>query len=159
MPSIVGMVDNEALVRGGHYVVTALGIPYVVTLLIAVHVLHSLQGGRDGRLGRIGRIMLSCGLIAFLPPFAYGLIAGVAKSVGPTYMLATLASFLGLALFAAGSFNARVLPRWIFPPWVVAWITGGPLAYAAMPLLLAAVYLTIAYFLPSGSGDQPSMGA
>lgn len=64
-------------------------------------------------------------------------------------MIASLATILGVALFAAGSWRARLLPRWLLPVWVVAWTVGSALPFGGVgPLLLVAVYIVMAAILP-----------
>jgi hypothetical protein len=140
--------DGDHFRYAADYAYTALGIPYMLAPLILLPAVHSVQQGRDGRLGRIGLGITSIGLVAFLALFPIGLIIARATSLGPTYILATLATFIGMTLFGIGSYRAGLLPRWIPPLWVVAWIVGGPLAIDGAPLLLAGVYVTIAVVLP-----------
>ena len=55
-----------------------------------------------------------------------------------------------MILFAAGSWRARLLPRWFLVGWPIAWTVGGMLPISAFrPLLLAAVYLAMAVLLTS----------
>lgn len=140
--------DGDKFRHAADYWYTGLGIPYMAAPLVLLPALRSLQQGRDGRVGRLGLLVISAGLVVFLAMLPYGLAAGRASSFGPTYVLATLATFVGLALFCLGSFRAGLLPRWIFPLWFVAWILGGPLGLKGMGLLLGAVYLTMAALLP-----------
>lgn len=139
------------------YWYTALGmLPAMGSALVLVLAIHSLQRGRDGRLGRIGALVMSAGLVVFMAMGVYGLAIGKATSLGPTYVLATLATFVGLALFAAGSWRVGVLPRWLIAFWFVAWIIGGPFARNATPLLLAAAFVTIAVLLPKLADRIPA---
>lgn len=140
--------DGDPFRHAADYAYTALGVPYMLAPLILLPAIHSLHQGRDGRLGRAGLVATGIGLVTFLPIFAYGLIIGKAVSLGPTYLLATLATFIGMTLFGIGSYRAGLLPRWILPLWVIAWVIGGPLALNGMPLVLAAVYLAMAAILP-----------
>jgi hypothetical protein len=86
---------------------------------------------------------MTTGLAVFMAMGVYGLVTSRATSLGPTYVLATLATFIGLTFFAAGSWRVGLLPRWLLALWVAAWIIGGPFAQGATPLLLAAVYVLI----------------
>jgi hypothetical protein len=64
------------------------------------------------------------------------------KPLAPArYILAALATIVGVALCAAGAWRARLLPRWIIPAWIAAWTIGSalPITTGPMPLILAAV--------------------
>jgi hypothetical protein len=141
----------------GDYFLTADGIPYVVALLVLLPALRSLQRGRDGRLGRAGIALASAGSVVLGGIFVYGLVVASGGSLGPTYVIASLATILGVGLFAAGSWRAGLLPRWLIPAWVVAWLVGSMLPIARPgPLLLAAVYVAMALLLPRRVGGRTS---
>jgi hypothetical protein len=133
----------------GDYFLTANGIPYVVALLALLPALRTLQHRRDGRLGQAGIAFASAGSVVLGGMFVYGLAAATGGSLGPTYVLASLATIVGVGLFAAGSWRAGLLPRWLIPVWFVAWVVGSMLPIAGPgPLLLAAVYVAMALLLP-----------
>lgn len=133
----------------GDYFLTANGIPYVLVLLVLLPTLRTLQQRRDGRLGQAGIALAGLGCIALLVVFVHGLAAGTESSLGPTYVLASLATIVGVALFAAGSWRTGLFPRWLLPTWVLAWAIGSMLPILGPgPLFLAAVYLTMAVLLP-----------
>jgi hypothetical protein len=141
--------DDGKFQHSGDYVLTADGIPFIAALLILLPALRALQGRRDGRLGLAGIALASVGSAVLLTIFVYGLAAATESSFGPGYVLASLATIVGVALFAAGSWRAGLLPRWLLPLWVVAWTIGSMLPILRPgPLLLAAVYLTMAALLP-----------
>jgi hypothetical protein len=132
----------------GDYWLTASGIPFVVALLAATAGIHNLHGGRDGRPGRAGVILTSAAVTGFLVAFTAGLITRQTQALGPIYPICVVASLAGLVIFAIGMIRARLLPWWTGPALVAGWLVGGPLdAFAAAPLLLAAVYATIAILL------------
>lgn len=136
--------------HAGDYWLTGDGIVYMAALLVLLATLRALQGGRDRRVGRAGMVVASVGAAVLVVMFVYGLIAATGNSFGPAYILAGLATLVGVALFAAGCWRARLLPRWLVPVWVLAWVIGGVLPVARPgPLLLAAVYLAIAAILPN----------
>jgi hypothetical protein len=136
--------DGRPFIHAGDYWYTGIGmLPAMAAPLVMVLALHSLQGQRDGRLGRAGAGLSAAGLAVFIVMGCYGLLIGRATSLGPTYLLATLATVVGLALFAAGSWRVGVLPRWLLVLWVLAWLVGGPFAQGVTPLLLAAAYVLI----------------
>ena len=58
-------------------------------------------------------------------------------------MLGTVGTLLGTALFAAGSWRAGLLPRWLLAIWPIVWTIGSFAAVSAAPLLLAALYVAI----------------
>lgn len=143
--------------HAGDYWLTGDGIPYMLALLVLLPTLRTLQGGRDGRLGRAGMLVASAGAAALVVMFVYGLIAATGNSFGPGYILAGLATLVGVALFAAGCWRAGLLPHWIVPMWVLAWLIGGVLPVAKPgPLLLAAAYLTLAALLPKHVNETPA---
>ncbi len=132
----------------GDYFLTANGIPYVVVLLVLLPALRTLQQRRDGRLGQAGIALASLGAVVLLGMFVYGLAAATGSSLGPTYVLASLATIVGVVLFAAGSWRARLLPGWLLSFWAIAWAIGSMLPILRPgPLLLAATYLAMAVLL------------
>jgi hypothetical protein len=56
--------------------------------------------GRDGTLGRIGAIVTSVGFVALVVTLFSALITKDTQALGPVYVLATFATFIGLILFA-----------------------------------------------------------
>lgn len=151
--------DDAAFHYAGDYVMTANGIPYVLALLTLLPALRALQQRRDGALGRAGTIVTAVGAVVLLGMFVYGLIAATAGSLGPTYVLASLATIVGVALFAAGSWRAGLLPRRLLVCWPVAWAIGSMLPiWAYGPLVLAAVYIAMAVTLPACVRRQPPAG-
>jgi hypothetical protein len=139
----------------GDYVLTADGFPYVLALLVLLASLRTLQHGRDGRLGRVGLALAGLGCTALLVVFVHGLATASESSLGPTYVVASLATIVGVICFAAGSWRTGLLPRWLLGLWVVAWVVGSMLPILGPgPLLLAAVYLAMATVLPRrAAGD------
>jgi hypothetical protein len=135
--------EGEAFRHAGDYWYTGLGLPMVAVPLVLLPALRVVQGGRDGRLGLVGIAVTSVTCVVFLAVLTASLVEGREDSWGPTYVLATLASIVGVALFCAGSFRARVLPRWIFPLWAVAWTVGGTLGPKGSQLLVGAVYVAL----------------
>jgi hypothetical protein len=122
-------------------------IPFMIAPAVLIVALHLLNRGRDGRLARVGTVLTTAALAVYVGMGSHSLIAGKGSSLGPTYMLATIASFIGLGLFVAGCWHTRLLPRWVLVTWLVAWIIGGPLPAGPTPLLLVAAYVTIAITL------------
>jgi hypothetical protein len=125
--------------HAGDYLLTGDGIPYMLALLTLLPALRTLQQRRDGRLGQAGIALASLGAVTLLAMFVYGLIDATGSSLGPTYILAALATIVGVALCAVGAWRARLLPRWIIPAWIAAWTIGsalpipGPRRYYSQP--------------------------
>jgi len=141
--------DDAKFHHIGDYFLTANGIPYVLALLALLPALRELQERRDGRLGSVGTGFASVGAVVLLGVFIYGLIAATGSSLGPTYVLASLATIIGVVLFAAGSWRAKLLPRWLVVAWPIAWAVGSMLPILGPgPLLLAATYIAMAIVLP-----------
>jgi hypothetical protein len=149
--TLVGTItpDGKHFQHAADYWYTGIGmLPAMAAPLVLVPALHTLQRGRDGRRGLAGVMLMCAGLTVFVVLGCYGLLISAATSLGPTYLLATLATVIGLPLFVAGSWRVGLLPRWLLIVWIVAWIVGGPFAQAATPLLLAAVYVMIGVIVP-----------
>jgi len=153
-------LDGQPFQNTGDYWYTGIGmIPAMAAPLVLVRALHSVQHGRDGRRGRAGATVMSAGLAVFVAMGILGLIIGQATSLGPTYLIATAATIIGIALFAAGSGHNGLLPRWLLAAWVAAWLVAGPLARGATPLLLAGVYILIGLLLAPPSHDTTAQTA
>jgi hypothetical protein len=150
---------DGAFHHAGDYVLTANGIPYIVCLLVLLGALRTLQQRRDGRLGQAGIALAGVGSAVLLAIFVYGLAAGSESSFGPGYVLASIATILGVALFAAGSWRTGLLPRWLLGLWVVAWAVGSMLPILRPgPVLLAGVYVTVAALLPRRLPESGTRG-
>jgi hypothetical protein len=145
----VGRIDRaSAYTTTGDYWLTASGIPFVVALLATTAGIHNLHRGRDGLPGRAGVILTGAAMTGFLVAFTAGLITRQTQALGPIYPICVAASLAGLVIFTIGMIRARLLPWWTGQALVTGWLAGGPLdAFAAAPLLLAAVYATIAILL------------
>lgn len=140
---------DGAFHHAGDYWQTGDGIGYMLALLVLLPALRALQGRRDGRTGAAGIALAGAGAVVLVGMFVYGLIAATGSSLGPTYLIAALATVVGVAVFAIGSWRAGLLPRRLLAVWVVAWLVGSALPILAPgPLLLAAVYVVMAVLLP-----------
>ena len=102
---------------------------------------------RDGALGLAGIAITTVCLIALSGIIAASLAAGHDVQAGPTYLLATLGTAVGIALFAAGSWRVGLLRRWLLAIWPIIWLIGSFAAVSASPLLLAALYITLLVLL------------
>lgn len=145
--------DDAAFHHIGDYFVTATGIPFVLAPAFLLPALRVLQSGRDGRLGFAGIVAMDVGAVVLTGMFVYGVIAATGGSLGPTYVLASAVTIVGVILFAIGSWRARLLPGWLLAAWPVAWTIGGLLPILAPgPLLLAVVYVAMAVLLQRREG-------
>ena len=146
--------DDGPFRHVGDYVLTALGIPFLLALALLLPALRALQHGRDGVLGRAGIAATGAGALVLVAMFVYGLIAATGSPLGPTYVIASVATDVGVILFAAGSWRAGLLPRWFLVAWPIAWTVGGtlPILFPG-PVLLAAVYVAMAVLLPRRVGE------
>ena len=142
--------DDGPFHHVGDYLVTALGIPFVLAPALLLPALRTLQRRRDGHPGgQAGVVVTDVGAVVLLGMFVWGVIAADGGSLGPTYVLASAATIIGVVLFAIGSWRAGLLPRWLLVVWPLAWTVGGLLPILTPgPLLLAAVYLVMAVLLP-----------
>jgi hypothetical protein len=153
----VPTTNGQTFTTAGDYWLTAVGIPMVAALLAATAGIHRLQGGRDGRFGLTGLIITTVAVTAFATIFILGLITGTDHAPGPMYPLAVITSLAGLVIFTIGMIRARLLPPWAGPALATGWLAGGPIPFfAAAPLLLAAVYATLAILLRRATGGPPA---
>lgn len=141
--------ENTPFQYVGDYVLTADGIPFALSLVTLLPALRTLQHRRDGWFGRAGTVVVGVGAGALVALFVYDLVTATSWSLGPTYVLASVATDLGVILFAVGSWRAGLLPRWLVIALPVAWTFGSMLPFWELgPLVLAAVYLLLAAALP-----------
>lgn len=141
--------DDGLFHHVGDYVLTAIGIPFLVALATLLPSLRALQHGGNRALCRAGIVATSAGAVVLVGMFVYGLIAATGSSLGPTYVIASILTIVGVILFAIGSWRTGLLPRWLLVAWPVAWTLGGTLPILGPgPLLLAAVYVVMAVLLP-----------
>jgi hypothetical protein len=133
----------------GDYLLTADGIPFMLGPLLLLPALRTLRTGPGSRLTQAGMWPTAAGATVLLAMFVWGLITADGGSWGPTYPLAVLATIAGVALFAAGFWKDRTLPRWLVVAWPVAWLLGiAPVGPGFAPLALTAVYLVMAHTPP-----------
>jgi hypothetical protein len=82
----------------------------------------------------------SVGLVALILVLTASVAAGHEVQGGPTYILGTLASIIGIGLFCAGTARTGLLPPRALWFWAFAWTVGGMLGPKGSQLLLAAAY-------------------
>lgn len=147
--------DNHLHVAAD-YMFTALGFPFVLALLLLLASLRKLHAGRDGRLGRIGYSFAIGGLAGLTVALIASLVTADERALSPLYPLASLATFIGVVLYATAAVRARVLPRWVGPAVAAAWIVGGPIAPGrGLFLIQTVVWLTVAATL--ARAPEPSL--
>jgi hypothetical protein len=129
------------------YWLTGAGVGHALASLVLVMAVRRLQAGRDGRLGLIGVVINSLACIVLAAQMSAGLATASEVRWGPSYPLATLAAFIGLSLFAAGSWRVGVLSRWMLGLWPVVWVIGSMAAVGPTPLLLIAYFCAMAVIL------------
>lgn len=125
------------------YWLTAAALPHAVAAVLVMVGVRRLQGARDGRLGLVGLVLNVVALLALTVIIVASLVVGHEVQGGPTYVLGTLVSFVGTAIFAGASWRTGLLPRWLLAVWPFAWLIGSFAAVSASPLLLVAWYAAL----------------
>ncbi len=120
------------------YWYTGAGLPITLGGIGMTLGFHKLQHGADGRLGTIGVWLNTIALVELFVQLSASLIASAEVRWGPAYVLATLISFVGVALLAAGSWRTGLLPKWMLGVWPFVWIIGSIAAQGPTPVLLVA---------------------
>jgi hypothetical protein len=162
--AIVAIVDlaMRPTYAGNHlhtaadYTFTALGLPFFLAALFLVASLRALHAGRDGRLGRIGFRLFAAGTAGLALSVPASLISANDRVLSPLYPLATLATFIGIVLFAVAMARASVLPRWAGPALGLGWIVAGPTAPGhGLFLVQTAICATLAFTLTRTLAREP----
>jgi hypothetical protein len=125
------------------YWLTASALPHALAALLVMVGIHRLQRGRDGRLGLAGLVVNVVSLLALSTIIVASLVLGHEVQAGPTYVVGTLGTFVGTAVFAAGSWRVGLLPRWVLAIWPFVWVIGSFAAFSASPLLLIPFYAVL----------------
>jgi hypothetical protein len=120
------------------YFYTGAGLPIALAGIGHTLAVHKLQHGADGRLGRIGFWLNTVAMIELFAQLAASVVTGAEVRWGPSYVVFTALSFVGVALLAAGAWRTGLLPRWMLGVWPVVWILGSFAAPGPMPFVLAA---------------------
>jgi hypothetical protein len=110
------------------YTFTALGFPFLVAPLLLFLALRGLHAGRDRRLGSVGFTFVAVGFAGLAVALLASLVTADERALSPLYPLASLATFVGFALYAVAIFRARVLPRGAGLALLAGWLVGGPIA-------------------------------
>lgn len=120
------------------YWYTGVGLPISLAGIGLGIAAHRLQHGADGRLGTIGVWINTVALVELFVQLGCSVVSGSEVRWGPSYVVFTLLTFLGVALLASGSWRTGLLPRWMLGIWPPIWVLGSFAATGPMPVLLAA---------------------
>ena len=127
----------------GDYLFTGNGVPFGGAALVLLWALLRLHGERVGRKAAIGVVIASVSLMALIVVLAASVAAGEEVQGGPTYILGTLGSIIGISLFCADAGRAGLLPRGALWFWASSWTVGEMLGPKESQLLLAAAYTVL----------------
>ena len=125
------------------YFYTGVGLPISLGGIGLTLSVHRLQHGRDGRLGTIGFWLGAVAMTELFAQLGASVVTSAEVRWGPSYVVATLLAFVGIALLAAGSWRAGLLPRWMLGVWPVVWIIGSFGAVGPTPVLLVAFLVVL----------------
>lgn len=120
------------------YWYTGSGLPIALAGIGIALGVHRLQRGADGRLGRIGVWVNTLALAELFVQLCCSVLVGSELRWGPSYVVASLLTFVGVALLAAGSWRVGLLPRWMLGVWPLIWILGSFAGGGPVPFVLAA---------------------
>jgi hypothetical protein len=129
------------------YWYTASAIPIAIAEMLLLFSIHAIQDRKGGRLATFGVGLTNIALVMLTGMLISSVSTGSENSWGPSYVLATLATFVGHALFSVGSWRISVFPRWVLGAWPLVWVIGSFAATGASPLLLTALYGVMAVLL------------
>jgi hypothetical protein len=139
--------DTQRFEHTADYWLTGVGIPAALASLVLLLAVHRMHGRPSDRLAPIALWINSGACLLLAAQMATGVVAGEEVRWGPSYPLATVAAFIALSLFAAGSWRSGWAPRWLLAIWPVVWVVGSMAAVGPTPLLLAGFYVTMAVVL------------
>jgi hypothetical protein len=125
------------------YWLSASAIPHAIGLVLVLLGVRRLQQERDGRCGLAGLLVAGLGLFAVNVVIVASLVEGHDVEGGGTYVVGTLATVVGLALFAAGSWRTGLLPRWMLASWPIVWAIGSYAAFSFSPVVLLLFYAVL----------------
>lgn len=117
-------------------------LPHALAGILLLPAVRALQGARDGRLGLAGIVLNTVALTAVAVECAASVAVGH-DALGAVYVLSALGTLLGTAMFAAASWRAGLLPRWLLAVWPIVWIIGSFFAVSVSPLLLGVFYIVL----------------
>jgi hypothetical protein len=128
----------------GDYWYTAIGIPTAAATATLLFALWRLQPQARPALTRAGVTMNAVALAMLAVLLACSVATGAEVRWGGAYIIATLVTFVGHALFVAGTWRTGLLPKPLLAAWPAVWLIGAFAAQGISPLLLAAFYATVA---------------
>jgi hypothetical protein len=134
---------NLAFHHTGDYWYTGIGIPTAIATAVLLVALRALQPTARPRLTTFGAGLNAAALAVLTAMLSYSVATGAEARWGGTYIIATLATFVGHILFSAGSWRTGLIPRPLLTAWPVVWLLGAFAAQGASPLLLAALYVCL----------------
>jgi hypothetical protein len=131
-------VDEGDFHHDADYWLTANGLPFALAGIGITLAVHRLHHGADGRLGTVGTWLNTIALVELAAQCSASVVEGAELRWGPSYPVFTALTFLGVALVAAGSWRAGLLPRWVLGIWPLTWVLGSFAAFGPMSLVLIA---------------------
>ncbi len=131
----------------GDYWLAAIGLPTAVSASILLFALWGLQPHARPGLTRAGAAVNVIALTLLFAILACSVATGTEVRWGPAYPLAVLATFVGHALFVAGTWRTGLFPKPLLAAWPVIWLIGAYAAQGASPLILAAFYAAMAGYV------------
>jgi hypothetical protein len=140
-------ISEGAFRYDADYWYTGSGLPIAVAGIGLLLGAHKLQHGADGRLGTIGAWVNTLALTELFVQLIASLVAGAELRWGPMYVLCSFLTFVGVALFAAGSWRTGLLPRWVLGVWPVLWILGSFAGSPPVSVLLAGFFVVLGVLL------------
>ena len=127
----------------GDYWYTGIGIPTALSCIALLFAVRALQRNVRPRLTMAGCVVNAVALCLLTVMLAVSLATGSEARWGGMYIVATLATFVGHSLFAAGSWRVGLVPRPMLAVWPLVWLIGAFAAQGATPVILAAFYAGI----------------
>jgi hypothetical protein len=135
--------DGGTYDSAADYIFTGNGVPFAAAALVLLWALLELHGKAVGRAATIGVVLASVSLAALIVVLAASVAAGEEVEGGPTYILGTLGSIIGIWMFCVSAARAGLLPRAALFFWAFAWTVGGMLGPKGSQLLLAVAYAVL----------------
>ncbi len=129
------------------YWLAAIGLPNAVAASILLFALWGVQPHARPGLTRVGATMNVIALALLFAILASSVATGTEVRWGPAYPLAVLVTFVGHALFVAGTWRTGLFPKPLLAAWPVIWLMGAFAAQGASPLILAAFYAVMAGYV------------
>jgi hypothetical protein len=140
-------VPQGSFAYDADYWLTSTGLPMSIGGIGVALGVHRLQHGADGRLGTVGVVLNTIALAELFVQLLSSIVVGAELRWGPSYVLFTFLTFLGVALLAVASWRTGVLPRWMLGVWPAIWLLGSFGSFTPMPVVLAAFLVLMAFTL------------